>query len=158
MTESKILLSDTVPSAWIDYNGHMNDAEYSRAFSLGVDAFMEAIGLTEATRSEEAYTLYTLEAHTCYLDEMAQDEPYDVRLQLLDYDAKRAHVFFELYGQDAKRAATSEQMLMGIDQTSGRPAPFPETIFTQVKVLAEKHTPHQTPSEAGRVIGIKKKK
>lgn len=158
MTNAKILLSDKVPAAWIDYNGHMNDAEYSRAFSLGVDAFMQAIGLTEAVRTEQAYTLYTLEAHTCYLDEMSEGEPFDVRLQLLDYDAKRTHVFFELYGQDAKRAATSEQMLMGIDQHSGRPTPFPEPIATRVKAVSEKHTPHETPYEAGRVIGIRKKK
>ncbi|GAB4074516.1 thioesterase family protein [Barrientosiimonas marina] len=158
MREAKKLLQDTVPAAWIDYNGHMNDAEYSRAFSQGVDAFMTLIGLTEDFRDQEQYTVYTLEAHICYLDEMKQDEPFDVRLQILDYDAKRAHVFFELFGDNDKRAATGEQMLMGMDQTTGRPAPFPETVFTKLEELAEEHTPAEKPQEAGRVIGIRHKK
>ncbi|WP_174614533.1 thioesterase family protein [Virgibacillus ihumii] len=155
---SKVILSDVVREDWIDYNGHMNDAEYVRAFSWGVDAFMNLIGLTGDFRDSQHYTMFTLENHVCYLDEMKLDEPFEVRLSLLDYDAKRAHVFFELYGEKGKRAATSEQMLMGIDQTSGSPAPFPEEVFAKVEELAAEHTPEEKPKEAGRVIGIRKKK
>ncbi|GAA0591744.1 thioesterase family protein [Virgibacillus siamensis] len=154
----KFILSDNVRADWIDYNGHMNDAEYVRAFSWGVDAFMDAIGLTEDFRDSHQYTMFTLENHICYLDEMKLGERFEIHLSLLDYDAKRAHVFFELYGEEGKRAAASEQMLMGIDQTSGRPAPFPEDVFASLKELAAQHTPAEKPKEAGRVIGIRSKK
>ena len=32
------LLEITVPHEWVDYNGHMNDAEYARAFSMAATA------------------------------------------------------------------------------------------------------------------------
>lgn len=158
MSDAKVILKDQVRKEWIDYNGHMNDADYVRAFSWGVDCFMNVIGIDESFRNEKQYTMFTLENHICYLDEMKLDEPFEVHLQMLDYDEKRTHVFFELYGEDGKRAATSEQMLMGIDQSSGRPAPFAEEVFAKVKEIAEQHTPAEKPKEAGRVIGIKKKK
>ncbi|RKQ34565.1 thioesterase family protein [Oceanobacillus halophilus] len=157
MVQSKVLIEDKVPQAWIDYNGHMNDAEYVRAFSWGVDRFMNLIGITEAFRKDHHYTIYTMENHVCYLDEMKLGEAFEVHLYVIDYDSKRAHLFFELYGEDGKRAATSEQMLMGIDQTSGKSAPFPDEIVTNVEELANQHTPTDKPKEVGRIIGIKRK-
>lgn len=158
MNQPNVILKDTVPEEWIDYNGHMNDAEYVRVFSWGVNAFMDEIGITEDFRDTNQYTIYTLESHVVYMDEMKLDEAFDVHLNIVDYDAKRVHVFFELYGEDGKRAAVSEQMLMGIDQSTGRPAPFPDPVYENVQSLAEKHTPDEKPKEAGRVIGIRRKK
>ncbi len=157
MSNTKVILQDHVRKEWIDYNGHMNDADYVRAFSWGVDRFMNLIGIDEQFRNEQQYTMFTLESHVCYLDEMKLDEPFEVHLQMLDYDEKRTHVFFELYGEEGKRAATSEQMLMGIDQTTGRPGPFADEVFAKVKELADNHAPSEKPKEAGRVIGIRKK-
>ncbi|QKY71434.1 thioesterase family protein [Lentibacillus sp. CBA3610] len=158
MGEPKIIIQHKVPEEWIDYNGHMNDAEYVRAFSWGVDRFMKLVGITDDFREQYAYTIFTMENHVCYLDEMKRGEPFEVHMQMIDYDVKRAHVFYKLFGENGKRAATSEQMLMGIDQTAGKAAPFPEEIFEQVKDLASRHTPDEKPKEAGRVIGIRRKK
>jgi len=158
LNESKLIIQDKVPETWIDYNGHMNDAEYVRAFSWAVDAFMNFIGITEDYRNKSQYTMYTMETHVCYLNEMKLDEPFEIRMYVIDYDVKRTHLFFELYGEHGKRAATSEQMLMGIDQSTGKASPFPEEIYSQVKELAAKHTPMKKPKEVGRVIGIRKKK
>ncbi|WP_085993367.1 thioesterase family protein [Oceanobacillus senegalensis] len=157
MVQSKVLIKDKVPQAWIDYNGHMNDADYVRAFSSGVDQFMDLIGITADFRKKQNYTMFTLENHVCYLDEMKLDEAFEVHLYVIDYDAKRAHLFFELYGENQKRAATSEQMVMGIDQTSGRPAPFPDEVMSNIEEIANKHTPTEKPSEVGRIIGIRRK-
>ncbi|MFC3041188.1 thioesterase family protein [Virgibacillus xinjiangensis] len=158
MSETKVILEDKVRQEWVDYNGHMNDAEYVRVFSWGVDRFMKLIGITDEFREENHYTIYTMETHVCYLNELKEGEPIEVHLQMLDYDAKRAHVFFELYGPEGRRAATSEQMLMGIDQSTGRPGPFPEEIFIQVEELGASYKPSEKPDEAGRVIGIRRKK
>lgn len=157
MGEANVILKHNVPGEWIDYNGHMNDAEYVRAFSWAVDAFMEQIGIDAAFREQNQYTIYTLETHVLYLDEMKLGEAFEVRLRILDYDSKRAHVFFELFGEEGKRAATSEQMLMGIDQSTGRPAPFSEDVYAQVESVAEQHSSEEVPKEVGRIIGIKKK-
>lgn len=157
MGKPKMVTQYTVPEEWIDYNGHMNDAEYVRAISWSVDALMESIGITEEFHKQHQYTMYTLENHVCYLDEMKLGERFEVYMHILDYDQKRIHAFFELYGENKKRAATSEQMLMGIDVSTGRPQPFPEALYTKIKTLATLHTPDEKPKEAGRVIGIRRK-
>lgn len=157
MGKPKLITQNTVPEEWIDYNGHMNDADYVRAFSWSVDAFMNLIGITSEFHKQRQYTIYTLETHVCYLDEMKLNEPFEVYMQLLDYDEKRIHAFYELYGENGKRAATSEQMLMGIDESEGKARPFPDELYNQIRALADLHTPEERPKEAGRVIGIKRK-
>ena len=158
MNKAKLLIQDKVPEAWMDYNGHMNDVEYVRAFSRGVDQFMNVIGMTEDFLAKSKYTIYTMENHVCYLDEMKLGESFEVFINVIDYDIKRIHLFFELYGENGKRAATSEQLLMGINQEEGKASPFPEEIFNHIEELATKHKPAENPKEVGRVIGIRKKK
>ncbi|WP_087972072.1 thioesterase family protein [Oceanobacillus rekensis] len=158
MGNPKVIIQHEVPKDWIDYNGHMNDAEYVRAFSWGVDRLMKLIGITEEFREKNNYTIYTMESHVSYLDEMKLGEAFEIHLQIIDHDMKRLHVFFELFGENGKRAATSEQMLMGIDQSKGTAGAFPEAIYPKVEELAKNHTPDDKPKEVGRVIGIRRKK
>src|SRR5699024_11710911 len=70
----KTIYSCQVIEDWVDYNGHLNDAEYARIFSLSVDAFMKEIGITDEFRETNAYSMFTLETHVCYLDEMRSEE------------------------------------------------------------------------------------
>ncbi|MCK0769352.1 thioesterase family protein [Chromohalobacter canadensis] len=146
------LLETRVADAWVDYNGHMNDAEYARVFSLAIEALMERIGLDVAGRAEHGYTLYTLETHLCYRQQAHRSEALVVDLTLLDHDAKRLHVFFTLRNADGDPLATSEQMLMGIDVASGRPGPFPEPVAAVIETLPP--AGDEWPSAAGRRIGI----
>ncbi|WP_043532161.1 thioesterase family protein [Litchfieldella xinjiangensis] len=152
--ESAVHLMHTrVDPAWVDYNGHMNDAEYARVFSLGVEALMARIGLDESGRERERYTLYTLETHLCYRLGAYEGDRLTVSATLLDHDAKRMHVFFSLLNEAQQVIATSEQMLMGIDSQRGKPAPFPRAVSQQLMALpgCEKA---DWPEQAGRQIGI----
>ncbi|WP_251977911.1 thioesterase family protein [Salinicola avicenniae] len=148
------MLTTEVAEAWVDYNGHMNDAEYARVFSLAVEALMDRLGLDEAGRTAHGYTIYTLETHLCYRQEAHRGEQLDVTCLLLDSDAKRLHVLFTLCNAAGEVLATSEQMLMGIDVESGRPAPFPAPVVTGIEVLPR--AGDEWPSAAGRRIGIRR--
>ncbi|MGC3872167.1 thioesterase family protein [Halomonas sp. GXIMD04776] len=147
------ILDTRVAPEWVDYNGHMNDAEYARVFSLALEALMDHIGLDEAGRAEHAYTIYTLETHLCYRREAHQDQALAVEISLLDRDAKRLHVFLEMQDQEGQCLATSEQMLMGMGSDSGRPEPFPAPVTEHIERL-----PHIAqdawPKLAGRRIGL----
>lgn len=155
--KDNVLMKEHVRPEWVDYNGHMNDAEYSRVFSIAVDRLMNEIGIDENFRNQEKYSIYTLETHLCYLAEALVDEPLQVTVQLLDHDSKRLHVFFVMENNEGKRLATSEQMLMGMDMKEGRPAPFPSTIESKVAEIAKAQENYNAPDEAGRKIGIRKK-
>jgi acyl-CoA thioester hydrolase len=147
------LLTARVAPAWVDYNGHMNDAEYARVFSLAVDTLMERIGLDAEGRERQAYTLFTLETHLCYRREAHQGQALDVEALLLDRDAKRLHVFFIMRDEAGETLATSEQMLMGIDTDNRRPAPFPPVVHEAITALPHAE-PGNWPVAARRRIGI----
>ncbi|WP_431801638.1 thioesterase family protein [Halobacillus andaensis] len=155
--EQSFLFKQTVPADWVDYNGHMNDAEYNRAFSQATDAFIDHLGLDEEARAHFSYTIFTLETHTCYLQEMKQASAFEITARVLDYDAKRIHLFLFMHDAESNLVATLEEMLMGIDQNEGRGAPFPEAIKESIAGFYEKWSEHDLPKQAGRTIGIRRK-
>ena len=146
-----------VKEEWTDYNNHLNDAEYAKIFSLALDEWIDAIGLDAEGREAYAYTIFTLETHLCYLQEVLEGEKVTVRLQLLDSDEKRAHVIFLMENEKKEQVATSEQMLMGMDTTVQRPAPFPEAVAASIDELKEKQKNLEIPKQAGSQIGIRRK-
>lgn len=148
--------NDIVRSEWVDYNGHMNDAEYAKVFSLAVEAFMNYIGLDENGRKTHAYTIFTLETHLCYLLEASEGEELAITIQLLDVDDKRLHVFFSMKNSEGKVVATSEQMLMGIDTDKGKAGPFPTPVAVVIEKSAKADEALETPKQAGRTIGIRR--
>ncbi len=149
------ILETRVAPAWVDYNGHMNDAEYARVFSLAVEALMDRIGLDAEGRRRHGYTIYTLETHLCYRREAHEGQPLEVAVSLLDRDAKRLHVFFELYDAEGNLLATSEQMLMGMNRESGRPDAFPAPVAEALAALPHAET-GAWPELAGRTIAIRR--
>ncbi|WP_088743798.1 thioesterase family protein [Cobetia sp. QF-1] len=151
------LLDITVPHAWVDYNGHMNDAEYARAFSMAVEALMEHVGLDAEGRREHDLTIYTLETHLCYLAEAHEGQPLKVDVLLLDHDPKRQHVLFTLTDADGGEIATSEQMLMAMSISGGRPAPCPDEVAERIAALPQPASADEWPKAAGRRIGIRRK-
>src|SRR5690625_1993538 len=131
----KPIFESEVLEEWVDYNGHMNDAAYAIAFSKAVDELMVLLGITETFRKEKKFTIYTLETHIVYLWEALEKEKLSINGQLIDVDEKRLHVFFTMKNEVGKRIATSEQMLIGIDETTGRSAPFPKDIIREIEAF-----------------------
>ncbi len=60
----------SVKPEWIDYNGHMNEAYYVLVFGLTTDAFLDLIGMDAAYRERTHTSLYTVEGHIAYLQEV----------------------------------------------------------------------------------------
>ena len=140
---------------WVDYNGHLRDAFYLLIFSYATDALMDQLGLDEAGRTRTGHTLYTLECHLNYLDEVKRGEAVEVRTQVLAHDRKRLHIHHSLHRVGVSDAlAESEQMLMNIDVSTSRSAPFDDQVMQQVHALGEAHGGLSTPACVGRVIGL----
>ncbi|TSB47470.1 thioesterase family protein [Alkalicoccobacillus porphyridii] len=146
-----------VQEAWVDYNGHMNDAAYAKVFSLSLDALMAHIGLDATGIAKLEYTIFTLEAHIKYVSEVHQGQTLHVAMKLLDVDPKRMHLWFVMKDDQGNTVATSEQMVMGMDQSIGRPAPFPAEVQTEISKLPllEKD---EWPEVANQPMGIRRKR
>ena len=143
--------------AWLDYNGHMSEAYYVLVFGYATDGLMDAVGIDEGYRKAKAASLYTLESHIHYLDEVAGGTALSVTTQLLEADAKRLRYFQRLWAEGKERpVATTE--LLGI-HVAGRPpksATFPAAVQARVNALQAAHAALPWPEPAGHGISLKR--
>jgi acyl-CoA thioester hydrolase len=159
MSDPLVTWRGQVDAAWVDYNGHLNDAYYLVIFSLSTDALMAHMGLDAAGRAATCHTMYTLEVHLNYVQEVHEGVAVEVRTQILGVDAKRLHIFNTLHRQDdGTLLATNEQMLANIDtsnaETGPKTAPFAPVVAAVLMPLAAAHAALPRPANAGRSIGL----
>ncbi|HAD87759.1 MAG TPA: thioesterase-like protein [Rhodospirillaceae bacterium] len=153
-----ILHRATVQKDWIDYNGHMNLAYYVLVFDQTTDALQDVVGLDAAYREASGCSIFVVEAHVTYDNEVGLGEEMRIRTRVLDVDEKRLHIFHEMYaGEDDRPAATNELMILHVDLNTRRTAPFPDTVRTELERLKDLHSRLPRPPQAGRHIEIKKK-
>ena len=116
---------------WIDYNGHVRDAYYGLIVSLASDALMDRVGLDAGYRARTGCTLYTVEMHLHYLQEVKQSDTVTVGVRIAGVDSKRIHATFEIgrAGQPGV-AASAEVMLLHVRQQGDAvaTAPFPPQV------------------------------
>jgi len=140
---------------WVDYNGHLRDAYYLLLFSLATDALMDQLGLDEAGRAATGHSLYTLECHLNFVQEVKLGQLVEVRTQILGHDSKRLHLNHSLHLLDeAPLLAASEQMLLNVATAAARATPFAEPVLSRVEALARAHQGLPAPRVAGRAISL----
>ena len=71
--------SEPVLDEWIDYNGHLSEPYYVLVLGHATDAVMDTVGLGPAYRETSGASLYTVEAHVRYLDQVGPGEQLEVR-------------------------------------------------------------------------------
>ena len=147
---------EVVPD-WVDYNGHMNDAAYALVFSRSFDAFMVELGMDAAFRARTKLTIYTLTMLIHYRQEAKLGEKLNIGLHLLDFDAKKLHIWLEMR-REGELIAMSEQLLVCVDKSGEMPksAAFPPDIAVKIAALALAQSNIPRPKEAGRGIAIRR--
>ena len=146
-----------VAPEWVDYNGHMNDAAYALVFSRSFDAYMDELGMDAAFRARTKLTIYTLTMLIHYKDEAKLGQKLNIGLHLLDFDAKKLHIWLEMQ-RDGQTIAMSEQLLVCVDQSGEAPKStvFPPDVATKIAALAQAQADLPRPKEAGRGIAIRR--
>ena len=154
--EAPLRLYETaVLPEWVDYNGHMSEAFYALIFGYTTDALLDYVGMNSAFREGSGLSVYTLESHIHYLREAAEAEPLYVNTHLLDLDHKRAHVFHSMHRtKDGELLSTGEYMLMNVDSSAPKSAPFDEKVHERLQSIRRAHEALDTPEQAGSFIGI----
>ncbi len=136
---------EPVQDAWIDYNGHLSEAYYVLVLGHATDAVMDAVGLDATYRSDHDASLYTVEAHVRYLEEVSAGSDLEVRSSIIGVTDKLLWIWHELWA--AGRLRATEEVL-GVHVRGGASAPFP------AEVEARAHQARVTPpAEASRRIG-----
>ncbi len=132
------LYETPIRAEWIDYNGHLRDAYYGLIFSEAVDALMDRVGLDAAYRQRTGGTLYTVEMHLHYLQEVKQTDTALVTVRILGLDARRIHAALELLRAGHPQvAAAAEVMLLHVRQHEGKASvtSFPSAVSAALGAL-----------------------
>ncbi|MFG2138094.1 thioesterase family protein [Streptomyces sp. NPDC048650] len=148
------LYRQRVRDEWIDYNGHLSEAYYVLVFGFATDALMDAVGLDAGYRNRSGCSLYTVEAHVRYLDEVPRNSQLAVRTTVLGVDTKKVRFLHEMYVCDTASGepagdpvATEELFTLHVDQGAGRAAALPNAARDRLAGLTG-----PAPAWAGRGI------
>jgi acyl-CoA thioester hydrolase len=140
-----VLWREPVQDAWIDYNGHLSEPYYVLAFGHATDAVMDAVGIGADYREATNASLYTVEAHVRYLDEVSAGSDLEVRSSVIGATDKLLWVWHELWVGGRLRAT---EEVLGVHVVAGRSAPFPDDVAERARAALV-----EPPELAGRRIG-----
>jgi carnitine 3-dehydrogenase len=142
-----------VPTDWVDYNGHTNDARYLQLMSEGIDRFLRFIGM-DAAYLASGRSFFTVEAHVNYVAQSRAGDELAVDLQLISHDPKKLRVFCEArHTSTGELVATSEFMMLHVDTALDKAVPMSDEIATKLDEIAAHHSVLPAPANAGRAIG-----
>jgi carnitine 3-dehydrogenase len=150
------VLTTQVRPEWIDYNSHMTESRYLQVFGDASDALFVRLGADAAYRAT-GRSFFTVETHLTHQLELNVNESLYVTTQILEFDAKRLHIFHRMHrAHDAALVATAEHMQLHVDSNVKRTAPMGPEVQAQVERLAAAHAKLSPPRERGRSIGLKR--
>jgi carnitine 3-dehydrogenase len=146
-------LDRTIPTDWVDYNGHTNDSRYMQLSSEGGDRFLRMIGLDQAYL-ESGRSYFTVESHVNYIAQSKAGDRVYVTVQLLSHDAKRLRIFTAMNrADDDSPIASAEHMMLHVDTKADKASPASEEILLKLAEIASHHQKLPHPANAGRAIG-----
>ena len=147
-----------IDQAWVDYNGHLNQAYYGVLFDRALDDALMPAGLGPDYIRERNHSFMTVECHTCFVRELMHTENVRIHSRIVDLDDKRMHMFCEMtHATEAWLAATAEFMFLHVSMASRRTAPWPADIRAKLDVIRERSATLSLPERVGRRIGIPKR-
>ena len=147
-----------VEDQWIDYNGHFNMAYYHVIFDRCGDEAFALVGLGPDYVARSNSSFFTLEAHATYLRELHAGDRVKVTVQFLDFDSKRVHYVQEMFhAEEGWLACVTENIVMHVDMTTKKSAPFPPDILEKIKAMHHTHKSLPVPPQVGHRIGIPRK-
>ena len=135
---------ESVQDAWIDYNGHLSEAYYVLVLGHATDAVMDLVGLGPGYRSANDASLYTVEAHVRYLEEVPAASELEVRSSIIGATAKLLWIWHELWVSGRLRAT---EEVLGVHVRDGSSAPFPPDVAARARVACV----NPPPQASGRI-------
>lgn len=139
----------SVRPEWIDYNGHLSEAYYVLVFGDATDAVMDRIGLDAAARERDGSSLYTVEAHVRYVQEVALGAELVVTTTIAGSAPRKLHLAHEMT-VDGELVATEEILCLHVAGEPARATPFPQPVGAAIA----QHAGAEAPDWTGRAIRL----
>ena len=152
LTSSPVM---SIDKAWVDYNGHLNQAYYGVLFDRALDHALLPAGLGPDYIRERNHSFMTVECHTCFVRELMHTEKIRILSRIVDLDDKRMHMFCELqHASEGWLSATAEFMFLHVSMETRRTAPWPADIRVKLDAIRDLSSGLPVPERVGRRIGI----
>ena len=144
---------EVVRPEWIDSNGHMNLAYYVVIFDHATDLVFDTVDIGASYRGRTGNSCFVVETHTIYEQEVREGERVVVRSRMLAVDAKRLHLFHEMFrAQGGKRVAAQELMCLHVDMRTRRAAAWPVDTGLRLEEVVGASVAEPLPQGVGRRI------
>lgn len=149
------LHKETVKKEWIDYNGHMNVAYYVLAFDHATDAVLDKINMGATYRQTEEKSVFVVESHVTYEQEVVEGELLEIRSYILGYDDKRLQLLHEMFSAKTKlKCATNEIMALHVDTKTRKTAVISSNLQDVIAPLCYQSWDGGIPASQGRKIAL----
>jgi carnitine 3-dehydrogenase len=133
-----------VPTSFVDYNGHMNEAPYLAVSAQASDRFMEMIG-ADAAYIAAGRSYFTAENHIRYFSEIAIGAAITVTTQALGGDGRKLHLLNRIWAGGDGPAASVETLLLHVDLTTRRVVAPDAALGARMAALVTAHAAHPRP-------------
>ena len=145
--------TEEVRDEWIDYNGHLSEAYYVLVLGHATDEVMSSVGLGPDYRAAAGASLFTVEAHIRYLDEISRGSTLEVRSWVIGATGKLLWIWHELYAAGTLRAT---EEILGLHVVGGQSAGDPATsaAFPDDIAAAIRRSLTDPPEHASRAIRV----
>lgn len=142
-----------VPTDWVDYNGHMNEARYLDCFCDATDTFMKIIGCDEYyVKNGGSY--FTVETHIRHLAETKIGDTLFIETQLIAGAGKKMHLFHIMKHRNNVITATGEHMLIHVSLKTRSASEPTSDIKDKLSAILSQHSKLPSPKGLGNAINM----
>lgn len=137
-----VMFEQTIPTSFLDGNGHMNMMYYTDLGNRALYAFFTDVGIFKAKRDKVFHTedfakrdrsTFALQQFLNYLREVREGDEVAVHSGLIGYDAKRLHFMHYVVNRTRQTIASSDERLaIYIDMNTRRSTPFEPDILERL--------------------------
>jgi acyl-CoA thioester hydrolase len=127
-----VVWREPVLDEWIDYNGHLSEPYYVLVMGHATDAVMDHVGLGPDYRERANASLYTVEAHVRYLDQVPPGVELEVRSSVIGSTSKLLWIWHELYAGGTLRAT---EEILGVHVTGPSSSVFPDEVRARIEAV-----------------------
>jgi|TARA_B110000977_G_scaffold187327_1_gene254299 acyl-CoA thioester hydrolase len=157
MSSALQTLQTPVIKDWIDYNGHLNDAYYLVIFTQATDALQNHLGLTLEHIKHTGETLFTVETHLAYVQQVGLGEVVTISSKILETDSKRMRIFHSMFNEQNQLLATVEMLLICYNLQAKKVTNFSDMMLQSLVNFDAQYGQLPWPAAAGKGITLKKR-
>lgn len=149
-------LRRVAPVEWEDANGHVNVSAYYRFHMDASTRTARALGWTRDYRERTGNSVFSVEQHIRFYDEVLVGNDVSAHFRLLDRNAKLFHGVSILVNRSTERVANTLEFVEGhVSLSERRITPFPAELADQLDVVLAEHQALPWSMPLNRAMGLR---